>query len=105
MYKSAMLDDMNVKKDGMKLGLPIWKLLVSDIRASYSKRIFHVIFIFPAPHTVILGGPDIFVEKGSTINITCSVNISTASPAYMSWFHENEVSYFDSILKLHLQPL
>lgn len=43
------------------------------------------------PTAVIWGGPEIFVEKGSMINITCTINYSTEPPAYIFWYHQDEV--------------
>lgn len=48
------------------------------------------------PHAVIWNGPDISVNKGQMINITCSVKYSLEPPAYIFWFHHDEVINFDS---------
>lgn len=48
------------------------------------------------PTAVIWGGPEIFVEKGHMINITCTINYSTEPPAYIFWYHQDEVINFDS---------
>lgn len=49
------------------------------------------------PTAVIWGGPDIKVEKGSMINITCTINYSTEPPAYIFWYHQDEVTIFQAI--------
>lgn len=46
----------------------------------------------PVPTAYIIGGPDLHVDKGSTINLTCSVRYSIEPPAYIFWFHHDEVS-------------
>lgn len=48
-------------------------------------------FKFKVPTAVIWGGPEIFVEKGHMINITCTINYSTEPPAYIFWYHQDEV--------------
>lgn len=50
------------------------------------------IFDCPVPTAVIWGAPEIFVEKGSMINITCTINYSTEPPAYIFWYHQDEVN-------------
>lgn len=50
------------------------------------------LFIFIAPTATILGGPDFYVQKGSTINLTCSIRLGPEeSPAFIFWYHEEEV--------------
>lgn len=44
------------------------------------------------PTAAILGGPDVHVDKGSTINLTCAVKYSPEPPAYIFWYHHDEVS-------------
>lgn len=47
--------------------------------------------IVSAPTALILGGPDLHVDKGSTINLTCTVHFSPEPPAYIFWYHEDNV--------------
>ncbi|XP_055842197.1 uncharacterized protein LOC129909194 isoform X2 [Episyrphus balteatus] len=44
------------------------------------------------PTATILGGPDLHVDKGSTINLTCTVKYSPEPPAYIFWYHHEEDS-------------
>lgn len=46
------------------------------------------------PLTTIIGGPEVFINTGSTINLTCIVKNSPESPFAMYWTHNNEVSLF-----------
>lgn len=46
---------------------------------------------FTEPLTMIIGGPEIFINTGSTINLTCIVKNSPESPFAMYWTHNNEV--------------
>nr|CAD7267370.1 unnamed protein product [Timema shepardi] len=48
------------------------------------------------PITEILGGPDLFINKGSTINLTCLVKFAPEPPPAMLWSHKREVINFDS---------
>ena len=43
------------------------------------------------PHTEVLGGPDMHVDRGSTINLTCVARFSPAPPPDVEWRHNNEV--------------
>uniref|UniRef100_A0A1A9URS6 Ig-like domain-containing protein n=1 Tax=Glossina austeni TaxID=7395 RepID=A0A1A9URS6_GLOAU len=42
------------------------------------------------PTATILGGPDLHVDKSSTINLTCTVKFSPEPPAYIFWYHHEE---------------
>ncbi|XP_031625867.1 zwei Ig domain protein zig-8 [Contarinia nasturtii] len=48
------------------------------------------------PITEITGGPDLFINKGSTINLTCIVRFAPEPPPQMVWSHNSEVINFDS---------
>ncbi|CAH0724452.1 unnamed protein product, partial [Brenthis ino] len=48
------------------------------------------------PSARILGGPDLHVDIGSTINLTCLIQFSPEPPAYIFWYHEDEVISYDS---------
>lgn len=46
------------------------------------------------PVTEILGGPDIYVEEGATMNLSCVVRDSPEPPQFIFWSHnEREISY------------
>lgn len=47
---------------------------------------------FSEPAATILGGPDLYVDKGSTINLTCTIRFGPEPPGYIFWYHENKVS-------------
>ncbi|XP_042221618.1 uncharacterized protein LOC121866087, partial [Homarus americanus] len=46
--------------------------------------------------TRVLGGPDLYINSGSTINLTCVVNHSPEPPPYIFWYHESELLSYDS---------
>ncbi|XP_046737511.1 zwei Ig domain protein zig-8-like isoform X1 [Diprion similis] len=48
------------------------------------------------PITEIVGGPDLFINKGSTINLTCHVKFAPEPPPTMIWSHNREAINFDS---------
>ncbi|XP_030755890.1 lachesin-like isoform X2 [Sitophilus oryzae] len=48
------------------------------------------------PAAQILGGPDLHVDKGSTINLTCSIKFMPEPPAYIFWYHHDDVISYDS---------
>lgn len=55
------------------------------------------------PTAVIWGGPEIFVERGTMINITCTINYSTEPPAYIFWYHQDEVLVEESPISTNLK--
>lgn len=44
------------------------------------------------PTTEILGGPELFIDQGSTINLTCLVQFAPEPPPTVGWTHEKQVS-------------
>jgi len=46
------------------------------------------------PYTEILGGEDIFLEEGFTMNLTCVVRDSPQPPQFIFWYHNQQpISY------------
>lgn len=62
---------------------------VTGIMSIY-KELFLTLVAVPSAR--ILGGPDLHVDMGSTINLTCLIQFSPEPPAYIFWYHEDEVS-------------
>lgn len=54
------------------------------------KTVFYL-FKFTEPITEIHGGPDLFINKDSTINLTCVVKFAPEPPPAMVWSHNREV--------------
>ncbi|XP_059218918.1 zwei Ig domain protein zig-8 [Stomoxys calcitrans] len=48
------------------------------------------------PTASIIGAPDLHVDKGSTINLTCTVKFCLEPPAYVFWYHHEELINYDS---------
>lgn len=53
----------------------------------------------PEPTTQIIGAPDLYIESGSTINLTCVIENSPEPPAYIFWNHNNAVSGFTQFIR------
>ena len=49
------------------------------------------------PKTAILGGPDIHLKEGSTMNLTCVITDSPEPPSYIFWRHDDTVSKWENI--------
>ncbi|CAK9817911.1 Carcinoembryonic antigen-related cell adhesion molecule 1 [Anthophora quadrimaculata] len=48
------------------------------------------------PTATILGGPDLYVGAGSTINLTCAIHFSSEPPSYIFWYYNEKVLNYDS---------
>ncbi|KAL0278416.1 UNVERIFIED_CONTAM: hypothetical protein PYX00_000244 [Menopon gallinae] len=48
------------------------------------------------PITTIVGGPDMYINKGSTMNLTCIVKHSPEPPPAIFWTHNSEEINYDS---------
>lgn len=70
-------------------------MLFSDSRGSLLcfvlKKIKKRKNLVSEPITIIIGAPDLFVNKGSTINLTCVVKYAPEPPPMMIWSHNSEV--------------
>ncbi|CAL4162037.1 unnamed protein product, partial [Meganyctiphanes norvegica] len=48
------------------------------------------------PRTEILGGEDVHINLGSTLNLTCLVLYLAKPPQKLNWLHEGEEVHYDS---------
>jgi len=48
------------------------------------------------PHVRIQGSPDIHVDQGSVINLTCIISSTPVPPVYVFWYHSENVVPYDS---------
>ncbi|XP_011867644.1 PREDICTED: kin of IRRE-like protein 3 isoform X2 [Vollenhovia emeryi] len=48
------------------------------------------------PVTEIVGGPDLFINRDSTINLTCYVRHAPEPPPTITWSHNHQAINFDS---------
>ncbi|KAG8291618.1 hypothetical protein J6590_056080 [Homalodisca vitripennis] len=67
-----------------------------SIDAVISILIIPPMFVYNEPTTDIIGGPDLFIDRGSTINLTCVVLYSPEPPAYIFWNHNDAIISYDS---------
>lgn len=51
---------------------------------------------FSEPVTEILGSPELFINQGSTINLTCIVHYAPEPPPNIAWSQNSVVINFDS---------
>lgn len=51
--------------------------------------------MFAEALTEILGGPELFIDMGSTINLTCLVQYTPEPPPTLVWKHSQEVSTYN----------
>ncbi|XP_049773993.1 zwei Ig domain protein zig-8-like [Schistocerca cancellata] len=70
---------------------------VYECQISTTPPIGHQFFLnVVEPLTEILGGPDLFINAGSTINLTCLVTYAPEPPSTVLWRHNGQVINFDS---------
>lgn len=50
------------------------------------------LYFIAEPVTEVVGGPDLFIDRGSTINLKCTVKFSPEPPLHIIWNHNNNVS-------------
>merc|ERR1719150_3203825 len=69
-----------------------------ECQISSTPIISHLVYLDIAePYTEILGGPDIYLEEGFTMNLTCLVKDSPEPPQFIFWYHNSEPISYSSI--------
>lgn len=59
--------------------------------------LIHVPALFAIAAQANIWGPeDVYVKKGSTISLTCSINVHSTPPGSVLWYHGASVVDFDS---------
>ncbi|XP_070489888.1 zwei Ig domain protein zig-8-like isoform X2 [Chironomus tepperi] len=70
---------------------------IYECQISTTPPIGHFVYLTVVePVTEIIGGADLFINKGSTINLTCIVAYAPEPPPSMTWSHNRETINFDS---------
>ncbi|XP_023034338.1 uncharacterized protein LOC6647338 isoform X1 [Drosophila willistoni] len=70
---------------------------VYECQVSTTPHMSHYIHLnVVEPSTEIIGAPDLYIESGSTINLTCVILNSPEPPAYIFWNHNNAIINYDS---------
>lgn len=57
-------------------------------------HIRYILIYFAEPITSIVGEPEMFIDKDSTMNLTCVVRHSPEPPTAIYWTHDHEVLNF-----------
>lgn len=70
----------------------IQKIILITHRYTFSFICFF--FYFAEPITSIIGEPEMFIDKDSTMNLTCVVRHSPEPPTAIYWTHDHEVLNF-----------
>ncbi|KAJ8669563.1 hypothetical protein QAD02_000822, partial [Eretmocerus hayati] len=70
---------------------------IYECQVSTTPPIGHFVhLVVVEPITEIAGGADLFIDKGSTINLTCLVKNAPEPPRAMIWEHNRQAINFDS---------
>ncbi|XP_063822755.1 hemicentin-1-like [Ostrinia nubilalis] len=68
-----------------------------ECQISTTPPIGHAVFLnIVEPETTISSGPELFIQAGSTINLTCTVRHTPEPPSSITWTHGEQVINFDS---------
>ncbi|XP_016905429.1 uncharacterized protein LOC107993497 isoform X5 [Apis cerana] len=64
-----------------------------ECQVSTTPHMSHIVYLdVIEPKTEILGAPDLYINRGSTINLTCVVLLSPEPPAFIFWNHNDAES-------------
>ncbi|KAI8033743.1 hypothetical protein M5D96_013500 [Drosophila gunungcola] len=70
---------------------------IYECQISTTPPIGHSVYLnIVEPVTDIIGGPDLHINRGSTINLTCIVKFAPEPPPTVVWSHNREIINFDS---------
>ncbi|KAM7347050.1 defective proboscis extension response 8 [Cochliomyia hominivorax] len=70
---------------------------IYECQISTTPPIGHSVYLnIVEPVTEVIGGPELHINKGSTINLTCIVKFAPEPPPTVIWSHNRQVINFDS---------
>ncbi|XP_064556600.1 zwei Ig domain protein zig-8 isoform X2 [Drosophila montana] len=70
---------------------------IYECQISTTPPIGHSVYLnIVEPITEVIGGPELHINKGSTINLTCIVRFAPEPPPTVIWSHNRQVINFDS---------
>ena len=70
------------------------KLFVNAARSNENGIKMLLLSFFSEPTTTIIGGPDIFVDVGSMVNLSCAISHVPKAPSKVTWLHNGqEISF------------
>ncbi|XP_044579207.1 lachesin-like isoform X2 [Cotesia glomerata] len=75
----------------MSFALRVEETSLPDVKSNAVRRKFE-----SAAQATIFGAEDVYVKKGSTISLTCKVNVHSTPPSSVTWHHGSAVVDFDS---------
>ncbi len=77
----------------------LFRLIYLDVVREYSFELSSLIWSYinaksalTGPVTEIVGGPDIYVDRGSTLNVTCAVAAGPKEPEFVMWSWKEKAS-------------
>ncbi|XP_017763291.1 PREDICTED: protein turtle homolog A-like isoform X2 [Eufriesea mexicana] len=66
-----------------------------ECQISTTPHISHIVYLdVIEPKTEVLGEPDVYINRGSTINLTC-ILVSPEPPAFIIWNHNDAIITYD----------
>lgn len=68
----------------------------TKVKAARSRR--YSVFV-AEPVARILGDSEVFIDVGSVLNLTCVVDDSPEKPAFILWFHGDQVNGYEFVLR------
>lgn len=75
---------------------PPSRLTHTHIKIFIKKFYLFEFFVITDAQATISGPGEVYVKKGSTISLTCSVNVHSTPPSSVLWYHGHAVVDFDS---------
>ncbi|XP_043865299.1 zwei Ig domain protein zig-8 isoform X1 [Drosophila mojavensis] len=70
---------------------------IYECQISTTPPIGHSVYLnIVEPVTEVIGGPELHINKGSTINLTCIVRFAPEPPPTVIWSHNRQIINFDS---------
>ncbi|XP_069997346.1 zwei Ig domain protein zig-8 [Penaeus vannamei] len=68
-----------------------------ECQVSTTEPLTHTVWLSVVePQTTVFGGPDLYIDAGSVINLTCLVKYSPEPPPYIFWYHDEELLSYDN---------
>lgn len=88
-YSKTFFDTENQSDDNRNRVFKPSARVTNARRAFLTRPLFTLV---AEPTTEILGGPELYINQGSTINLTCLVQFAPEPPPTVGWTHEKQVS-------------
>ena len=105
MATPEMLQNMLLKSQSTKNGQILQVCSQISVYFGLKYPYPHLIFIFLASTSEILGGPDIYKQFGDMINLTCVIKGTAAPPETIYWYHRGKVRYRNHLYSNTYIPL